>query len=105
MLVETLSGPAPASAGCTEHDPLDACAMAAHGALSGNTERAMRSDLAIYSAWCEERGLPALPGSAETIAAFVDAMSRVRAPRDGAPLRRQHRRRAPGAGVGKDGES
>ena len=80
MLVETLSGPAPASAGCIEHDPLDACAVSARGALSGNTERAMRSDLAIYAAWCAERELPALPGSAETIAAFVDAMAKVRAP-------------------------
>ena len=40
----------------------------------------MRSDLAIYAAWCDERGVPALPASAETIAAFVDAMAKVRAP-------------------------
>ena len=77
MLVQTLNGPAPASAG---RDPVDACAASARGALSGNTERAMRSDLAIYTAWCNERGLPALPGSAETIAAFVDAMAKLRAP-------------------------
>ena len=80
MLVESLNGPAPASAGRTERDPLDACAMAARGALSGNTERAMRSDLAIYAAWCAERELPALPASAETVAAFVDAMAKLRAP-------------------------
>ena len=80
MLVETLSDPAPASAGCIEHDPLDACAASARGALSGNTERAMRSDLAIYAAWCAERELPALPARAETIAAFVDAMAKLRAP-------------------------
>ena len=79
MLVESLSGPAPASAGRTERDPLDACAVSARGALSANTERAVRSDLAIYSAWCAERDLPALPASAQTIAAFVDAMAKVRA--------------------------
>ena len=48
--------------------------------VSGNTERAMRSDLAIYAAWCIERGVRALPARAETIAAFVDAMAKVRAP-------------------------
>ena len=80
MLVESLSGPAPASAGRTERDPFDACAATARGALSANTERAVRSDLAIYAAWCAERGVPALPASAETIAAFVDAMATLRAP-------------------------
>ena len=65
MLAETPSGQAPASA---------------RGALSANTERAVRSDLAIYTAWCAERDLPALPASAETIAAFVDAMAKLRAP-------------------------
>ena len=80
MLVERLSDPVPASARHTEPDPLDACSTRARGALSGNTERAMRSDLAIYAAWCAERELPALPASAETIAAFVDAMAKVRAP-------------------------
>ena len=34
----------------------------------------MRSDLAIYCAWCTQNGVPAVPASAETIAAFVDAM-------------------------------
>ena len=80
MLVESLSGPAPASAWRTERDPFDACAATARGALSANTERAVRSDLAIYAAWCAERGVPALPASAETIAAFVDAMATLRAP-------------------------
>ena len=35
----------------------------------------MRSDLAIYAAWCAARGVSALPASAVTIAAFVDAMA------------------------------
>ena len=80
MLVDTLSGPTQASADDTEGGLFAACAVTSHGALSANTERAMRSDLAIYTAWCTERGVPALPASAETIAAFVDAMAKVRAP-------------------------
>ena len=80
MLVESLSSPVPASAGRTDRDPLDAGAVTARGALSANTERAVRSDLAIYTVWCADRGVPALPASAATIATFVDAMARVRAP-------------------------
>ena len=51
-----------------------------NGAFSTNTERALRSDLAIYAAWCAERGERVLPASPETVAAFVDAMAEVRAP-------------------------
>ena len=50
------------------------------GAFSGNTGRAVRSDLSIYAAWCAERGVRALPGTAETVAAFIDAMAETRAP-------------------------
>ena len=50
------------------------------GAFSDNTERALRSDLAIYAAWCAERGLRALPAGPETLAAFVDAMAEAKAP-------------------------
>ena len=80
MLVEPMNRPAQTSATYVDRDPLAACAKAAHGALSTNTERAMRSDLAIYAAWCEARAVPALPASAETLAAFVDAMAKERAP-------------------------
>ena len=80
MLVESLSSPVPASAGRTDRNPLDACAVTTRGALSANTERAVRSDLAIYTVWCADRGVPALPANAATIATFVDAMARVRAP-------------------------
>ena len=53
---------------------------AASGAFSSNTERALRSDLAIYAEWCEGEGKRALPASPETVAAFVDAMAETRAP-------------------------
>lgn len=74
---ESLNGCTPASAGTPRTGPLDA---GASGALSASTERALRSDLAIFEAWCAERGRAALPASAETIAAFVDAMAPERAP-------------------------
>ena len=80
MLGETAKRTPPASADDTDWDLFDACAKTARGALSANTERAMRSDLAIYAAWCGARGVPALPASAETLAAFVEAMARERAP-------------------------
>jgi len=63
-----------------EGGPFEACARASRGSLSANTARAMRSDLAIYAAWCEARGVAALPASAETVAAFVDAMAMAKAP-------------------------
>ncbi len=53
---------------------------AARGAFSSSTERALRSDLAIYAEWCAERGERALPATPETIAAFVDAKAEMRAP-------------------------
>ena len=53
---------------------------AARSAFSSNTERAVRSDLGIYTNWCAQRGKRALPANAETIADFVDAMAEIRAP-------------------------
>ena len=69
----------------TERDPtlaeqLGQFVRAASGAFSSNTERALRSDLAIYTRWCAERGERALPATPETVAAFVDAKAEVRAP-------------------------
>ena len=61
-------------------DLLGPFVRAARNAFSGNTERAVRSDLAIYAGWCAVRGERALPASAETVAAFVDAMAERRAP-------------------------
>ena len=53
---------------------------AARQAFSSNTERAMKSDLAIYAEWCAAQGETALPARPETLAAFVDAMAEIRAP-------------------------
>ena len=53
---------------------------AARGAFSDSTERALRSDLAIFAEWCAERGERALPARPETVAAFIDARAEERAP-------------------------
>ena len=58
----------------------DALAQAMEGAFSANTRRALKADLRIYTAWCAEEGRHALPAGPDTIAAFVDAMAKVRAP-------------------------
>ena len=68
---------------------------AARGAFSANTERALRSDLAIYAGWCAERGERPLPATPATIAAFVDAQGGDARAGDGAPLRHQPRDRQP----------
>ena len=59
---------------------LERYVRAAGGAFSANTERAVRSDLGIYAEWCAERGLRALPASAETVASFIGAMAETRKP-------------------------
>ena len=51
-----------------------------HGALSGHTVRAVRADLARYTAWCAKRGLAPLPARAATVVAYIEAMASVRAP-------------------------
>ena len=52
----------------------------AHGALSENTERAVRADLERFTAWCAERGLAPLPARAATVVAYIEAMASGRAP-------------------------
>ena len=70
----------PAAAGQGVADRLAKFVRAARGAFSANTERAVRSDLAIDGAWCAARGERALPAAPETVAAFVDAMAEKKAP-------------------------
>ena len=53
---------------------------AARGAFSDSTERALRSDLAIYAEWCVKRGVRPLPAKSETVAAFIEAKAEERAP-------------------------
>ena len=64
----------------TAADCIASCVAAAKGAISNNTERALRADLGIYAAWCGARGLLAVPANPATVAAFIDEMAAVRAP-------------------------
>jgi len=55
-------------------------AAQAAGAYAPNTERALRADVAIFSAWCADQGLEPLPASPDTVVAFVDTMAATKAP-------------------------
>lgn len=39
-----------------------------------NTERARRGDWALFCAFCEQRGVPAMPATPETVVAFLEAV-------------------------------
>ena len=52
----------------------------AQGAYAPETERAVRNDTAIFSAWCTDNGRDMLPAAPETLVAYIDAMSETRAP-------------------------
>ena len=62
------------------YDPFSDSEAIARGALGANSERALRADLAIWRAWCTDNEVPTMPAHAETIAAFVDAVSGTRVP-------------------------
>ena len=65
--------PAAANLPAATADALARHAYAARGALADNTMRALRSDTAIFAAWCSSVGTAALPAAADTVAAFIDA--------------------------------
>src|SRR6516164_7139624 len=54
---------------------LEAHAQAARGALADQTCRALASDSRIWSAWCAERNVSALPAEPTAVVAFVDAQA------------------------------
>ena len=51
----------------------------AKGAISPNTERALKADTAIFTAWCSDQAREVLPASPDTVADFIDAMAQVKA--------------------------
>ena len=61
-------------------EPLAAYFKAARGALSRNTERAVRSDVQIFADWCRQHLQAAFPAAADTVVAFIDDMARVKTP-------------------------
>ena len=61
-------------------DPVSQWLDATRGAISHNTERALRSDLAIWLAWCHRERRKPWPARAATLVRFIDAKARCRAP-------------------------
>ena len=61
-------------------EPLTAYLEEARGALSPNTERALRADVQIFAAWCRRHFRKAFPASPATVVGFVDEMARVKTP-------------------------
>ena len=64
----------------TVDEPLAAYFEAARGALSPNTERALRADVQVFEAWCRRHSAVAFPASPDAVAAFVDEMAGVKTP-------------------------
>jgi len=56
------------------HANLARYAKDAQGAFAPNTVRALRADTAVFTAWCDTAGVPALPAAPHTVADFIDAM-------------------------------
>ncbi len=52
----------------------------AEGAFASATEKALASDTRLFSSWCSSEGVAYLPASPQTVARFVDAMAKTRAP-------------------------
>jgi hypothetical protein len=59
---------------------LEAHAQAARGAVADQTRRALASDSRIWSAWCAERNISALPAEPTAVVAFVDAQAVLKSP-------------------------
>ena len=73
--------------GITPTDPVEliernlaAYRSAAMGAFSAATERALLSDSKVFTGWCSDRGLRALPAEPATVAAFVDDQALLKRP-------------------------
>ncbi len=61
-------------------DPVAQWLDSSHGAISHNTERALRSDLAIWLAWCRKEKRKPWPARAASLVRFIDTKAHSRAP-------------------------
>ena len=52
----------------------------AHGALSKNTEAALRNDTSLWVNWCQKVGVPYLPADIDALVAFIEAFSNTHKP-------------------------
>ncbi len=67
-------------------DPAEEWLRSIHGAVSPNTERALRTDLGLYRSWCREQRLRPWPVRATVLGRYIDSMAALKAP---ATVRRQ----------------
>ncbi len=77
------SGPSPETSLCIpEHalDPVSQWLDSTRGAISHNTERALRSDLSIWLAWCREEERKPWPARATALVRFIDSKAECKAP-------------------------
>ena len=61
------------------HEQLENYLVAAKGAYSRNSERALRADTQIFARWCENNELRAVPAAGTTVARFINDMAKSRA--------------------------
>ena len=61
-------------------EPLAAYFEAAKGAISHNTERALRADVHVFTAWCRRHLTVPFPANPKTLVAFIDEMTASRTP-------------------------
>ena len=73
-------GPVPVEDNGEPEELLDAYLEAASGAISPNTERALRADVHVFSAWCQRRRTAPFPAGPETLVAFIEEMTTSRTP-------------------------
>jgi integrase len=59
---------------------LEDYARAAQGAFADNTVRALAADVRVFAAWCRAMGHRPLPALPSTVALFIDAQAKVKAP-------------------------
>ena len=77
---EAHGGPVPVEETGGPQELLNAYFQAATGAISPNTERALRADVHVFTAWCRLRLTAPFPASPKTLVAFIDEMTASRTP-------------------------
>ena len=77
---ETHGGPVPVRDTGGPEELLNAYFEAASGAISRNTERALRADVHVFTAWCRGRLTAPFPARPKTLVAFIDEMTVSRTP-------------------------
>ena len=73
-------GPPRRAGNAAIEEALAAYMKAARGAVSPNTEHALRADVKVFASWCRQREKETFPASPETLAAFVEEMTDTKTP-------------------------